>query len=100
MMTVKVFNFVYHNPPAVTEKQSISFQGREASSNAKDQGVDEGTLDIVSEINSNNLVSANTEPAKSGELAEVVKRYSEEESQKPQEVSKIAERLFQTIVSL
>ena len=38
-------NFAYHNPPAVTESQSISSQVREASSNVKDQGLDEETLD-------------------------------------------------------
>ena len=56
-------DFVYHNPPTVTESQSIFFQVREASSNVKDQSVDEETLDIFSEINSNNLVSTNTGPA-------------------------------------
>ena len=50
-------NFVYHNPTAVTENQSISSQVREASSNVKDQSVDEETPDIFSEINSNNLVT-------------------------------------------
>ena len=50
-------DFVYHNPTAVTENQSISSQVREASSNVKDQSVDEETPDIFSEINSNNLVT-------------------------------------------
>ena len=50
-------DFVYHNPPVVTENQSISSQVREASSNVKDQVVDEETLKIFSEINSNNLIS-------------------------------------------
>ena len=53
-------NFVYHNPTAVTENQSISSQVREASSNVKDQSVDEETPDIFSEINSNNLVTTVT----------------------------------------
>ena len=87
-------DFVYHNPPAVTENQSISSQVRKASSNVKDQGVHEETLDIFSEINSNNLVSTNTGPAISGQLAEVAKRYWEEESRKYLVVSKIAERLL------
>ena len=77
-----------------SENQSISSQVREASSNVKDQGVDEETLDIFSEINSNNLVSTNTGPAISGQLAEVAKRYWEEESRKYLVVSKIAERLL------
>ena len=46
-------DFVYHNPPSVTENQS---KVREASSNVQDWGVDEETLDIFSEINSNSLV--------------------------------------------
>ena len=87
-------DFVYHNPPAVTENQSISSQVREASSNVKDQDLDEETLDIFSEINSNNLVSTNTGPAISGQLAEVAKRYWEDECRKSQVVSKIAERLL------
>ena len=66
-------DFVYYNPTAVTENQSISSQVREASSNIKDQSVDEETPDIFSEINSNNLVTTNTCPAISGQLAEVVK---------------------------
>ena len=49
-------DFAYHNPPAVTKNQSISCQVMEASSNVKDQAVDEGTLDIFSDINRNNLV--------------------------------------------
>ena len=56
MMAAKS-DFVYHNPPVVTENQSISSQVREASSNVKDQVVDEETLKIFSEINSNNLIS-------------------------------------------
>ena len=60
-------DFVYHNPPVVTENQSISSQVRKASSNVKDQVVDEETLDISSEINSNSLVSTNTGPAISGQ---------------------------------
>ena len=32
--------FDYHNPPAVSRKQNISSQFREANSNVKDQGVD------------------------------------------------------------
>ena len=87
-------DFVYHNPPAVTENQSISSQVRKASSNVKDQGVHEETLDIFSEINSNNLVSTNTGPAISGQLAEVAKRYWEEDSRKSLVVNKIAERLL------
>ena len=43
---------IYQNPPAVTENQSISFHVREASSNVKDQGIDEETLEIFMEINS------------------------------------------------
>ena len=62
-------DFVYYNPTAVTENQSISSQVREASSNVKDQSVE--THDILGEINSNNLVSTNTGPAISGQLAEV-----------------------------
>ena len=89
-----ISDFAYHNPPAVTENQNISSQVREASSNVKDQGLDEETLDIFSEINSNNLVSINTGPAIFGQLAEVAKRYWEEESRKSQVVSKIAERLL------
>ena len=85
-------DFVYHNPTAVTENQSISSQVREASSNVKDQSVE--THDILGEINSNNLVSTNTGPAISGQLAEVAKRYWEEESRKYLVVSKIAERLL------
>ena len=77
-----------------SENQSISSQVREAGSNVKDQGVDEETLDIFSEINSNNLVSTNTGPAISGQLAEVAKRYWEEESWKSLVVNKIAERLL------
>ena len=87
-------DFVYHNPTAVTENQSISSQVREASSNVKDQSVDEETPDIFSEINSNNIVTTNTGPAISGQLAEVAKRYWEEESRKSLVVSKIAERLL------
>ena len=68
-------DFAYHNPPTVTENQSISSQVREASSDVKDQGLDEETLDIFSEINSHNLVSTNTGSAISGQLAEVAKRY-------------------------
>ena len=68
-------DFVYHNPPVVVENQSISSQVKKASSNGKDQVVDEETLDIFSEINSNNFVSTNTGPAISGQLAEVEKRY-------------------------
>ena len=66
-------DFVYHNPPAVTENQRISSQIREASSNVKEQSVDEETPDIFSQINSNNLVSTNTGPAISAQLAEVAK---------------------------
>ena len=87
-------DFVYHNPPVVTEKQSIYSQVREATSNVKDQVVDGETLDIFSEINSNNLVSTNTGPAKSGQLVEVAKQCWEEESWKSQVVSKIAEKLL------
>ena len=87
-------DFVYHNSPTVTENQSISSQVKETSSSVKDQGVDEETLDIFGEINSNNLVSANAGPAISGQLAEVAKRYWEEESRKSLVVSKIAERLL------
>ena len=78
----------------VTENQSISSQVREASSNVKDQSLDEESLNIFSEINSNNLFSRNTDPFISGQLAEVAKRYWEEESQKSQVVSKIAKRLL------
>ena len=56
--------------------------------------MDEEILDIFSEINSNNLVSTNTGPAISGQLAEVAKRYWEEESRKYLVVSNIAERLL------
>ena len=56
-------------------------------------GVNEETLDIFSEINSK-IVSKNTDPAISGQLAEVAKRYWEKESRKSQVVSKIAERLL------
>ena len=87
-------DFVYHNPTAVTENQSISSQVREASSNVKDQSVDEETPDIFSEINSNNLVTTNTGPAISDQLAEVAHRYWEEDSRKSLVVSKIAERLL------
>ena len=59
-------DFVYHSPPVLTDNQSISSQVREASSNVKDQVVDEETLEIFSEINSNNLVSTNTGPTISG----------------------------------
>ena len=45
-------DFVYHNLPAVRESQSICSQVGEAGSNVKDQGLDEKTLDIFSEINS------------------------------------------------
>ena len=71
---------VYHNPPVVTENQRflISSEVREASSNDKDQGVDEETGDIFSEINSNNLVLTNTSPVISGQLAEVAKQCREE----------------------
>ena len=82
------------NPPAVTENRSISSQVREASSNVKDQGLDEETLDIFYEINSNKLFSTSTGPAISGQLAEAPKRYWEEESRKSHVVSIIAERLF------
>ena len=68
-------DFVYHNPPVVTKNQSISSQVRETISNVKEKVVDEEILDIFSEINSNNLVSANTGPAISGQLAEVAKQY-------------------------
>ena len=43
----------------------------EASSHVKDQGADTENLDIFIEISSNNLVSTNTGPAISGQLAEV-----------------------------
>ena len=66
-------DFIYHNLPAVTENQSISYQVMEASSIVKDQRVDEGTLGIFSEIISNNRVSTNTSPAISSQLAEVAK---------------------------
>ena len=79
---------------AVKENQSISSQVRGASSNVKDQCLDEETLDIFSEINSSNLVSTNTGTAISSQLTEVAKRYWEEESRKSQVVSKIAERLL------
>ena len=75
-----------------SENQSISSQVREASSNVKDQSVE--THDILGEINSNNLVSTNTGPAISGQLAEVAKRYWEEDSRKSLVVNKIAERLL------
>ena len=65
--------FVYHSPPA--ENQSISCQVREAKSNVKNQGVDWKTLDILSEINTNNLVLTNTGPPIPGQLADVAKRY-------------------------
>ena len=83
---------MYRNPSAVTENQGTSSQVREASSTVKDQGVDEETLNILSEINIKNLVSTNTGPAISGQLAEVEKQYLEEGSWKSQVVSKIAER--------
>ena len=60
----------------------------------RDRGVDEETLDIFMEINSNNLDSTNTGPAISGQLTEVVKQYWEEESRKSQVVSEISERLL------
>ena len=85
-------DFVYQNPPAVTENQSISSKVREASSNVKEQVVNVETLD--SEINSNNLVSTKTDPAISGQLLKVAKRYWEEEPRKSLVVSKIAERLL------
>ena len=68
----------------------------EASSNVKDQrnSEDGETLDIVSEIDSNNLVSANIGPDIFGQLAEVAKQYWEEDSRKSQLVSEIAERLL------
>ena len=64
---------IYHNLPAVTENLSISSQVMEASSNVKDQRVDEGTFGIFSEIISNNRVSTNTSPAISNQLVEVEK---------------------------
>ena len=87
---------VYHNPPVVTENQRflISSEVREASSNDKDQGVDEETGDIFSEINSNNLVLTNTSPVISGQLAEVAKQCWEEGSWKSEMISKITERLL------
>ena len=66
---------IYHNLPAVTENLSISSQVMEASSNVKDQRVDEGTFGIFSEIISNNRVSTNTSPAISNQLVEVEKWY-------------------------
>ena len=66
-------DFVYHNPTAVTENQSISSQVRKASSKVKSRSVDEETADIFSEINSKNLVTTKTGPAISGQLAEVAK---------------------------
>ena len=82
-------DFVYQNPPAVTENQSTSSHVREATSNVKDQSLDEETLYIFSEINSNNLVSTNAGPAISGQLAEVAKQYWEEESRNSLVASKI-----------
>ena len=82
-------DFVYQNPPAVTENQSTSSHVREATSNVKDQSLDEETLYIFSEINSNNLVSTNAGPAISGQLAEVAKQYWEEESRNSLVESKI-----------
>ena len=52
------------------------------------------TLDIFSEINSNNLTSTKTGPAISCWLAELAKRYWEEDTGKFQVVSKMAERLL------
>ena len=66
----------------------------EGNSNVKDQGADTENLDIFTEISSNNLVSTNTGPAISGQLAEVAKRYWEGESWKSLVVNKIAERLL------
>ena len=42
--------FVYHNPPSVTENQSISSQVREDSSKVKDQVIDEKTFDIFRDL--------------------------------------------------
>ena len=66
-------DFIYHNLPAVTENQSVSYQVMEASSNVKDQRVDDRTLGIFSEIVSNNHVSTKTSPAISSQLTEVAK---------------------------
>ena len=66
-------DFIYHNLPAVTENRSISYQVMEASSNVKDQRVDDGTLCIFSEIVSNNRVSTKTSPVIFSQLAEVAK---------------------------
>ena len=63
--------FICHNPPAVTENQSISCQVRETSSNVKDQSAE--THDILGEKISNNLVSTNAGPAISCQLAEMAK---------------------------
>ena len=57
-----------------------------------DQAVDEETLDIFSEINSNNLVSTNTCLVISGQSAEVQNDTGKTGSRKSQLVSKIAER--------
>ena len=85
---------IINHPLAVTKKQSNSSQVMRATSNVQDEGVDEETIDIFSEINSNNLVSTNTGYAISGQLAEMAKQYWEEEYQKYHLVSQIVERLL------
>ena len=49
--------------------------------------------DLLSQINSENLISDNVEPTTSGELAEAAKRHWVKESRKVPVVAKIAERL-------
>ena len=49
--------------------------------------------DLFSQINRENLIPDNVEPAIYGQLAEVAKRYWVEESRKVPVVAKIAERL-------
>ena len=49
--------------------------------------------DLLSQINSENLISDNVEPTTSGKLAETAKRHWVEESRKVPVVAKIAERL-------
>ena len=52
-----------------------------------------GESDLLSQINSENLIPDNVCPVISGQLAEVAKRYWVEESHKVSVVAKIAERL-------
>ena len=55
---------------------------------------DEEALGIFNKIKSNNLVSTNTGPAISGQLAKVTKPYWEEEYWKSEVASNIAESLL------